>query len=357
MRADGMTVVRSLVDTCGTLPLKRPALLVLALASSPDLADASVNAAALAALPVVARTAADLCKYAAFVQQTRGWGRRLRSAIADWYVGKPVKELTRQVLKGSNRTGWTHGDLLRLAPPKAPSAAHNVLFDWAVNGVLHRTRPMASDLAQLYAFERAKDASDSSEIVRIIEDERLTYEMLPQQWLNDADVWEALLFAMPYATLVRSLGRMTAVGLIAPESHAAALVVARLIDRGRITASKVQPMALLAALQTYKSGKAGSGKLRWKPVASVMDALDEAFYLAIGNVEPTGKRLYVAIDASASMQTSMIGGQPVLSVAAASAAMALILARTEPSCHITAFHEEIWHMSIGRAARSHRSSV
>jgi 60 kDa SS-A/Ro ribonucleoprotein len=38
------------------------------------------------------------------------------------------------------------------------------------------------------------------------------------------------------------------------------------------------------------------GQRSWTPVAQIVDALDAAFYTAFDNVEPTGKRLLLALD-------------------------------------------------------------
>jgi len=131
--------------------------------------------------------------------------------------------------------------------------------------------------------------------------------------------------------------------------------VARLMDRKRVANSKVHPIALLAALLTYKQGHGQKGGLRWAPVANVIDALNDAFYLAFDNVEPTGRRLYVGLDASGSMQGSVCNGMPYLTAAMASAALAMVFARTEPNCIIAAFHGEIWHVDITRQDRLDRA--
>ncbi|KAG2488956.1 hypothetical protein HYH03_012575 [Edaphochlamys debaryana] len=45
------------------------------------------------------------------------WGRVMRSAVAKWYLAKAPASLAYQVTKYSQRNGWAHGDLLRLAHP------------------------------------------------------------------------------------------------------------------------------------------------------------------------------------------------------------------------------------------------
>src|SRR5205823_11801384 len=123
------------------------------------------------------------------------------------------------------------------------------------------------ELTQLHGFELAKKASDESGIVRLIEDYRLTQEMIPSRWKTSAAVWEALLDGMPYSAMVRHLGKLTSIGVVAPQTAGAALVVARLIDRDRLRRSRMHPIALLAALLVYKQGSGERGNLRWAPVA------------------------------------------------------------------------------------------
>src|SRR5215213_5306960 len=94
LRTGGREAVRTIeeVAVSGRALSQDAALYALALASSPQFGDAETNAAALEALPKVARTGAHLCKYAAYVGSVRGWGRGLRSAVADWYTSKPIQE-------------------------------------------------------------------------------------------------------------------------------------------------------------------------------------------------------------------------------------------------------------------------
>ncbi len=92
LKSDGLRVVRATVEISlsGRAPKSDAALFVLALAASPSFANAETVAAALNALPQVARTGQQLCTFAAFTENLRGWGRGLRSAIAEWYLNQPL---------------------------------------------------------------------------------------------------------------------------------------------------------------------------------------------------------------------------------------------------------------------------
>jgi 60 kDa SS-A/Ro ribonucleoprotein len=179
-------------------------------------------------------------------------------------------------------------------------------------------------LRPIYAFELAKNARTEDQVVHLIEDYRLAAEMVPSRWKTSPRVWEALLGSMSYLELVRNLGQLTAVGLVRPQSATTALVVARLLDRKRVENSKVHPIALLDAFRTYRESEGFS------PVPSVIEALNSAFYLAFDNVQPSGRRFYLAVDANCSMGRSQCVGMPSLSAAMASLALSMIYAKTEP---------------------------
>lgn len=328
---DGARVVNQAVEASapGRAARRDPALFVLAMAASPLFADTRTNQLALSALPLVARTGRQLCRFAEFVGEMRGWGRGLRSAIAHWYLAKPVPELTRLMLRQGSGERWTHRDLLRLAHPKPTSESQRALFGWAVDGRLTTT---SEDLSQLYAFELARQSTEEAEIVRLVEDYRLTHQMLPGRWRNSPRVWEALLDTLPYTAMLRRLRKLTRIGLLEPFRPATALVVSRLIDRRRIERARVHPAALLTALEGYR---------RHSPVPSILDALEEAFYRSFEFVEASGSRLYLAVDGSAS-------------AAPASAVLAMAAARSEPDAIIAAFGERVRPLAIGPRDRLER---
>jgi len=155
--------------------------------------------------------------------------------------------------------------------------------------------------------------------------------------LNSHAVWEALLEKMPLTAMIRNLATMTRVGLLAPMSSGTAKVIERLVNVEYLRKSRIHPISVLAAMLTYKSGHGERGNHTWNPVASVVDALDKAFYLSFGNVESTGKRWLMALDVSGSMSSGTIAGVPGLTPRVASAAMAMVTAAVEPQHAFVAF--------------------
>ena len=335
---DGPRVVRRVVEISesGRAPTNDPALFVLALASAAE--DPATRAAALSALPLVARTGTHLFHWLAYVKAFRGWGRGVRSAVGRWYSAKRPEDLAYQILKYQARDGWSHRDALRLAHPKAASYEHGVLFKYATQGwqSIAGSTALRTDIGGRLEAVQAIRHMTPDEAARVIRIYGLTREMVPTELLVNPVVWEALLEAMPLAAMIRNLGVMSKVGLLVPLSNAVRTVVARLGDREAIRRARVHPLAILAALKTYAQGRGMKGSGAWTPVAQVVDALDGAFYLAFENVSATGKRIMLALDVSGSMVTP-VHGMPYLSCREASAAMALVAAATEPNHRFVAF--------------------
>ena len=345
---DGVRVVRRTVEisVAGRAPKNDPALFALAIAAG--LGDAPTKAAVWEALPSVARTATHLFHWLQYVKAFRGWGRGVRRAVASWYTAKPARDVGYQVLKYPSRDGWAHRDALRLAHPKAPSVAHDLVFRYATKGwegVL--TLDGVDDMEIVETFEAVQALRHQAPglAAQTIARHGLTREMVPTELLTHAVVWEALLHRMPLTAMIRNLGVMSKVGLLVPMAPAVETVVNRLSDRAALRAARVHPVTLLVAQKTYAQGRGMRGSGAWKPVSQVVDALDQAFYLAFENAPVTGARTMLALDVSGSM-TAPVHGLPFLSCREASAAMALVTAATEPRHLFTAFtagsHRSMW---------------
>jgi 60 kDa SS-A/Ro ribonucleoprotein len=353
IKADGVRAVNRIFEISDTAraPKNDPAIFALALVAT----HGNVEARALASqnLGKVCRIGTHLFHFAEYVNALRGWGRGLRNAVGRWYVSREADDLAHQTVKYQQRDGWSHGDLLRLAHPKAPSVQHDAVFRWILNGqdslgereVKRKVRgedrvtkyAAVGELPKLIAaFEQAKRATRAGEIVKLIGEFDLPREAIPTQWLNEVVVWEALLERMPMTAMVRNLGKMTSLGLLKPFSDAKRQIVLKLKDEAALKRARIHPLTVLVAQKIYAQGHGDKGALKWSPVSAVVDALDEAFYATFQNVEPCGKPVLLALDVSGSMALSRIAGS-CISAREASAAMALITAASEPECEIIAF--------------------
>lgn len=326
------------VSVRGLAPKNDPALLALALASVDS--NQATRRAAFDALPEVARIGTHLFQWASFREEVGGWGRGARRAVARWYEGKDPGALEYQLVKYRQRHGKTHRKMLRVSHPRAPTGQHRALYDFAVGRSVG-----TEDMRSVEGFVRLQDA-DPAGAAQIIHEYGLPREAVPTAYLTRPDVWDALLDTMPITAVIRNLATMTRVGLLTPLSSAVELVTGRLGDAERLRNGRVHPIQVLSALTTYTHGAGVRGGGTWEPVPAVSDALDAAFYLAFGAVEPAGKRTLLALDVSGSMGWGVIAGVPGLTPRVASAAMALVTAATEPKCHIVAFSHTMVKLPI-----------
>lgn len=346
----GIQVIDTLVQVSheGRAVSNDPALFVLAYCTS--VADATTRTYALSVLPKVARTGTHLLHFVHFVKQFRSWGRAYKRAIADWYQTKSVEQLAYQVVKYQQRDGFAQRDVLRLAHPKTDDPLRNSLYKWIVKGECdeHITSLSAINpfiempretepLALIWAYEQAKKAEDEKAVARLIKDYHLPREAVPTQHLKSVRVWEALLEDMPLEAMTRNLATMTKHGVLEPMGTFTQSVAMRLRNRDAIQKARLHPVKLLAALNTYQAGHGAKSDATWTPLREIIDALNDAFYLSFAEVEPTGKRLLIAIDVSGSMHGTQVNGIPNLSCHTGAAAMAMVTARAESRYHVMAY--------------------
>lgn len=364
IRENGRKVVDEVVEVSdkGLAPKNDPAIFVLALVAAHG--DADEKGYALANLQKVCRTGTHLLHFADYVNAFRGWGRSLKRAVASWYTNKDADSLAYQLVKYQQRDGWSQRDLLRMAHPKAVTAAQDAVLRWAVGGMgALKARKVTNTKAKggaqvrdypargrylpkvIKAMEEARTA-DTKTLVNLIVEQNLPREAVPTEKLNELPVWEALLEKMPMTAMIRNLGKMTSIGLIKPLSDASRKVIASLGDLEALTKARIHPMALLLAAKVYEQGSGIKGSLTWTPVPALVTALEEAFYLAYGNVEPVGGPLLLALDVSGSMG-SPIAGAP-LTAAEATAAMSLVHLNVEADgdAHVMGFADSFRELRI-----------
>jgi 60 kDa SS-A/Ro ribonucleoprotein len=367
IKADGVRAVNRIIEISdsGRAPKNEPAIFALALVATHGSNEA--KALAFQNLAKVCRIGTHLFHFAEYVNAMRGWGRSLRNAVGRWYVSREADQLAHQAVKYQQRDGWSHGDLLRLAHPKAPSAQHDAVFRWMLNGADSlgerevKRKVRGEDRVARYgavgalpklieAFERVKRTTNVIEVVKLIDEFDLPREAIPTQWLNEVKVWEALLERMPMTAMIRNLGKMTILGLVQPFSEAAKLIVRKLSDEAVLKRARIHPLAVLIAEKVYAQGRGDKGSLTWKPVPQIIDALDEAFYATFQNVEPCGTPMLLALDVSGSMGGGSVAGS-CLTAREASAAMALVTAATEREYHIMGFSSRFMPLNISPRMR------
>ena len=372
LQKDGLKVVAKTVEmlTSGRAPKPDTAIFVLALAAAKG--DDATRKAALAAVPSALKTGTQLLKFVDTVNGLRGWGRGLKKAIQLWFKERKAETLALQLVKYKQREGWSMKDVLRLAKPVPADDVQGKLFGWTAkkDDAAWAKAPVApgdkaldfvwaaeqasglrlvaenADTAEAKAILAEANQASVKKLVDLIVTYRLPREALPTEALNRAEVWEALLQEMPMTAMIRNLGTMSKIGLLKPLSDAEKLVAGRLTDAARLRGAKVHPIQVLSALRTYSSGRGVRSAATWTVSSKIVESLDEAFELSFGAVEPAGTRHLLGLDVSSSMTWGEIAGVPGLSPSAATAALAVVAARTEPWTAIMGFADSFRNLGI-----------
>src|SRR5690606_22110620 len=154
-------------------------------------------------------------------------GRGVRRAVARWYTERPAGDVAYQLLKYPSRDGWAHRDALRLAHPTPPTPTHDLLFRFAAKGGegVGEAEGIEPEVRSTLEAVRSLAGATPEEAAATIAAHGLVREMVPTELLRHAVVWHALLERMPMTALIRNLGVMSKVGLLAPMSDAARKVV------------------------------------------------------------------------------------------------------------------------------------
>lgn len=350
---DGPRVVSIVteISTEARAPKNDQAIFVLAMCAGSD--NLETRQAAYAALPKVCRIGTHLFQFLTYTQQFRGWSRGLRSAVSAWYTEKNADKLAYQLVKYRERDGWNHRDVLRKAHAKPENEEQDRLFrfvtriaDESLSKINDETRATIGEVPKVMdGYLRACKAetpADTAAIVRSYTD--LPREALRTDHLNDPDVWMAMLEnGMPITALVRNLATLTRIGVLTPTSDGTKLALETLGNEEAVQKSRIHPVAALIAMKTYALGYSLRGDNHWDPLGRVVDALDDLFYAAFGNVQATGKRRLIALDVSGSMANHKISDIPNLSCREASAAMAMLSLRTGDPYEVVGFHSRSGH--------------
>jgi 60 kDa SS-A/Ro ribonucleoprotein len=370
---EAVELIRS-VSLEGRAPRQTPTLTALAICC--QLGDEQTRRAAMDSVGELCRTPTMLFEFLTHSQSaaassergSSGWGRALRRAVSGWYNGKALPRLAESVTKYQQRGGWRHRDALRLCHATPSSAGHAVLFRYCTKGLAEARQSAAeaaaaaaaaaaagaSVLEYLSAVEEAKaltvdQGGGAARCVELIDQFQLKREHVPSCLLGEPAVWRALLPKMPLGALVRSLAKLSAVGLLddATEPAAVKAVCSKLRSRTLVQRARLHPLALLLAERTYAAGQGEKGSLTWTPSQAVCQALQKAFRLSFGAVGATGKNYCLALDISRSMAETPInggGGGASLTCAEAASALALVTLASEGgegggSCQVMAFSD------------------
>ena len=315
------------------------ALYILALACT--YGDATTKTVAYNLIKFWCKTGTHLFQFVSMVNDLRGWSGGLRRGVSAWYDGLTIDKLVYQTLKYQNRAGFTHKDVLRLAHPKAKDATVNEYYKFLVD------KPSEFSHIMFDSWKKAKSATTTAEVIDSIKTGRLTWEMIPTEFLNDLYVLGVLVDNMPLMALIRNLNRFTYTGAL-DQSETFAKVYSKLTSEAEVRNSKVHPIFVLSAMKTYGSGKGEKGGKTWTVNQRIMDALQKTFdfaFKSLDNELVTGVKTLVAVDVSGSMSAPVSGMN--MSCTEAASALALTNLKQVVDSHLILFDTSVYESGLG----------
>ena len=351
IQADGLRVVARALEysLAGRAPKNDSAVVTIALAAV--YGDELTKVAAYDALPKIARTGTWLFMFVSIINSLGKWNAAAKRGVAKWYTAKSIDRLAVQMLKYQQRDGWAHRDVLRLAHVKPSSDVQSNLFKYSVKGAAGMIEGLI--LPQLVIdFEMLKRTDSKKDVLDILEKSPdISWEMVPTQWLKDKDILSQLVKTMGLTAVIRKLGALTAHGVIAPLSSGAKDVIAKLSDVEGLRKQRVHPITLLQAFKQYSVGHGEKGSLTWKADQRVLDAIDDAFYVAFGTIEKTDESYFMGVDCSGSMQSCSVNGSPNLTSVEVAGVMALACVKNQPNYWIGGFNHTMGELKISPKQR------
>lgn len=301
LKKNGHQVVDQIVEVSKTrlAPKNDPAIFALALAMHTSV-PISIRQYAAKHITDVCRTGTHILQFADMIDSLRPWGAIVRRAVSSWYLQKSPEKLAYQIMKYGNRAGWTHKDVLRSCHPKPKEDGIGQLFRY-----IAREETSVESLPEIIQIvHRARRTDNEKELINLIREHKLEWEFVPTNMWSKK-VWTELLPNLQYMALVRNLPTLTRYEVLR-SLEPLKYVVDTVSRQEAVLKSGIHPMNLLLSAKTYAFGQ-GKGS-SWNPIPQVTDALDEAFRLSYGNVEPIQKDALIAVDCSGSMGWCSVKG-------------------------------------------------
>lgn len=333
-------VLRTLIDvsTNALAPKHSPTLFVLASVFQYG----TDWKAARSAFTSIVRTATHLFEFITYAKKLGGFGPKKRKAVAEWFTSKTRDQLAYQSVKYRQRDGWTLRDVLRVARPHASKMA-----DKDTSFILHGT--VSSESPEIIqGFTAMSKAVNLKQVLNILSTyPNLPWETIPTQFLREPKVWDKLFRngQLTGQALIRNIKRLDEIGAF-QDSVFVSDVAMTLENEVLIAKTKLHPVNYLNAIAGNTEFPSYSrGMRRGTLPTRIAAALEEGFYRSFKNVVPSGKKLLLALDISASMTDGKVAGTQ-FTPAVGGALMAMQLLRTEQNAEIVGYGTRVESLNL-----------
>lgn len=358
----GKEIVDLIIDVShkGLAPKNDPALYLLALCSNSS--DKKVRVHALVNLWRVARIPTHLYHFVTYLKQIRGFGKAVDMALEKWFNNKNPLQLAYSLTKYASRDGFSARDLLRIAKPKSPTEAHNLVYNYVTitekqiaNGkknLIKENTIYDNEIShKVYSYLRNVDKVKSGsisdqELIFLIKENNFPMEIIPTD-KRTKEVYGTVLDSAGLTWIIRNLGNLSKHGLLDEgQWENIDKVTKRLTTESQLKSARIHPINILSALKIYSSGGGYKSESKWNPNNKVIDALNKSFDLSFYYQPSTNKRYYLGLDCSGSMFCTFINGMNYLNASEVGACFAMTILKREHFSLIKGFNNQMQDINI-----------
>lgn len=252
-------------------------------------------------------------------QDTKGFGRGLKSCICKWYDKKSTIELANLI--GGNRRlyKWSHVDLIKLCHYKSEGLDRSKIIDSLFKrGVKTLEDPdvqqETADIQIYEGFKRLnniyllKIAEVPKEAADLMKKNKFAWNFVPSHLIYNAVVWDGILPNLSYKELLNFILKLADTNLLNPSEEISKKIVHALGNLQLVTESKLYPVEIYIVLKLYQKGIRYTDKRNeeWRvkrikdtknePNPQVIKKLQLSLNHSFGYAPRTGLRYFITID-------------------------------------------------------------
>ncbi len=333
---------------------------VFALSIAASSSDVAVRKYALDRLGKVCRIGTDLFALDGFMTRKRpgkgvkrpqrGWSHMLRNAVGKWYNDHSPEDLAFEVAKYQSRDGGDHLHMIRMSHLYGKTPEHNAVIRWVLDNpekYPYTLEELPEILRTKIALEKVKDLQD---VLTILRETRAPEEFVPGEFKQHDEVWREIVKNLGTNAIFRNLCNLAHRGSLTKET-VRWLVEERLNQRA-IERSRMHPIKVLCSYAMFLDGhrRQRNGNMQsWMVDQTLKKHLEACFTMAFKNVQPTGKRVYLALDVSGSMGSgSVMDGIDWMTPRVVSSALANVFLKTEENVTARGFSHHLVDLGIDK---------
>lgn len=198
-------------------------------------------------------------------QDTKGFGRGLKSCIAKWYNNKTCIQLANLI--GGNRKlyTWSHVDLIKMSHYKTDDIDREKMID----SLFRRGVKTIEDLEvqenttstivyegfkRLNSIYLLKIAENPKEAADLMKKYKFPWNFLPSHLIYNPVVWEGILANINYKDLLNFIPKLADTNLLNPNEEISKKISHTLGNLTLVTEAKLYPVEIYMVLKLYQKG-------------------------------------------------------------------------------------------------------